>query len=161
MQGQSRPAAAAIPTSSGPAHARDEARTRPEPSGRDGDGHPAANRHPSPDSLTAQLVKEPIMMPACTDITLRWYRGVLKKPALTYSRAGRTTIGPGCLTAVFGMGTGVATRAWAPASLVVKDRVSLTTGVGTGRTAGDRRRAGPRSASVSRGRGRCGQVVGC
>src|SRR5260370_40894164 len=28
-------------------------------------------------------------------------------PAITYSRAASTTIGPGCLTAVFGMGTGV------------------------------------------------------
>ena len=36
-------------------------------------------------------------------------------PAMTYSRAGRTTIGPGCLSAVFGMGTGVSTRAWSPA----------------------------------------------
>ena len=38
------------------------------------------------------------------------------KPAMSYSRAGRTTIGPGCLSAVFGMGTGVSTRAWPPAS---------------------------------------------
>src|SRR6185437_6659280 len=29
-----------------------------------------------------------------------------KFPAMTYSRPRRTTIGPGCLTAVFGMGTG-------------------------------------------------------
>src|SRR5438128_1688289 len=34
---------------------------------------------------------------------------------MTYSRAGRTTIGPGCLSAVFGMGTGVSTRVWSPA----------------------------------------------
>ena len=34
---------------------------------------------------------------------------------MTYSRPGRTTIGPECLTAVFGMGTGVATRVWSPA----------------------------------------------
>src|SRR5438067_10616677 len=33
---------------------------------------------------------------------------------MTYSRAGSTTIGPGCLTAVFGMGTGGAIRAWSP-----------------------------------------------
>jgi hypothetical protein len=33
--------------------------------------------------------------------------GPLKQiPAMTYSRPRRTTIGPGCLTAVFGMGTG-------------------------------------------------------
>ena len=37
------------------------------------------------------------------------------KPAMTYSRAGRTTIGPRCLSAVFGMGTGVSTWAWSPA----------------------------------------------
>ena len=45
------------------------------------------------------------------------------KPAMTYSRAGRTTIGPGCLSAVFGMGTGVSTRAWSPA---VRVRASLS-----------------------------------
>ena len=33
----------------------------------------------------------------------------LKIPAITYFRAIDTIIGPGCLTAVFGMGTGVAT----------------------------------------------------
>src|SRR5262245_50256170 len=33
---------------------------------------------------------------------------------MTYSRAGSTTIGPGCLTAVFGKGTGVAIRVWSP-----------------------------------------------
>ena len=38
------------------------------------------------------------------------------KPAMTYSRAGRTTIGPRCLSAVFGMGTGGATRVCSPAS---------------------------------------------
>src|SRR6185437_12662779 len=37
------------------------------------------------------------------------------EPAMTYSRAGRTTIGPKCLSAVFGMGTGVSTWAWSPA----------------------------------------------
>jgi hypothetical protein len=36
---------------------------------------------------------------------------------MSYSRAGRTTIGPGCLSAVFGMGTGVPTRVWPPAGL--------------------------------------------
>ncbi len=34
-------------------------------------------------------------------------------PALTYFRLA-TIIGPGCLTAVFGMGTGVSSRVWAP-----------------------------------------------
>ena len=36
------------------------------------------------------------------------------KPALTYFRVS-TIIGPECLTAVFGMGTGVSTQVWAPA----------------------------------------------
>ena len=35
-------------------------------------------------------------------------------PAMTYSRPRRTTIGPGCLTAVFGMGTGVAIQVCSP-----------------------------------------------
>jgi hypothetical protein len=33
---------------------------------------------------------------------------------MTYFRAVRTIIGPKCLTAVFGMGTGVATWVWSP-----------------------------------------------
>ena len=37
-----------------------------------------------------------------------------KIPAMTYSRADSTTIGPGCLTAVFGMGTGVSSRVCSP-----------------------------------------------
>ena len=40
--------------------------------------------------------------------------GLKKNPAITYSRAIRTTIGPRCLTAVFGMGTGVTTWVWSP-----------------------------------------------
>src|SRR6185436_5056889 len=36
---------------------------------------------------------------------------------MTYFRAVRTIIGPKCLTAVFGMGTGVATWVWSPESL--------------------------------------------
>ena len=35
---------------------------------------------------------------------------------MTYFRAIRTIIGPKCLTAVFGMGTGVATWVWSPES---------------------------------------------
>ena len=35
-------------------------------------------------------------------------------PAMTYFRAVRTIIGPTCLTAVFGMGTGVATWVSSP-----------------------------------------------
>ena len=42
--------------------------------------------------------------------------GVRQSPAMTYSRAIRTTIGPGCLTAVFGMGTGVAIQVCSPGS---------------------------------------------
>ena len=38
----------------------------------------------------------------------------LRNPAITYSRARRTTIGPGCLTAVFGKGTGVAIQVCSP-----------------------------------------------
>src|SRR6516225_11320596 len=41
-------------------------------------------------------------------------RAAHQTPAMTYSRAGSTTIGPGCLTAVFGKGTGVAIRVWSP-----------------------------------------------
>jgi hypothetical protein len=37
-----------------------------------------------------------------------------QNPARTYFRAFRTIIGPKCLTAVFGMGTGVATWVWSP-----------------------------------------------
>jgi hypothetical protein len=37
-----------------------------------------------------------------------------KNPAITYFRAMRTIMGPVCLTAVFGMGTGVSTRVWSP-----------------------------------------------
>jgi hypothetical protein len=46
-----------------------------------------------------------------------------KIPAMTYSRPRRTTIGPGCLTAVFGMGTGVAIRAWSPGVFCVYQQV--------------------------------------
>ena len=42
--------------------------------------------------------------------------GASTNPAMTYSRPRRTTIGPGCLTAVFGMGTGVAIRVCSPGS---------------------------------------------
>ncbi len=49
-----------------------------------------------------------------------------KNPAITYFRAGSTIMGPGCLTAVFGMGTGVATRVWSPGrSLSPSPRASL------------------------------------
>ena len=42
-------------------------------------------------------------------------RGRNKLAGDTYSRAGRTTMGPERFTAVFGMGTGVSTRVWSPA----------------------------------------------
>ena len=38
----------------------------------------------------------------------------VKDPAMTYFRAESTIIGPKCLTAVFGMGTGVATWVYSP-----------------------------------------------
>ncbi len=44
---------------------------------------------------------------------------------MTYSRAGSTTIGPGCLTAVFGMGTGVAIRVWSPGVRAVYQRAAV------------------------------------
>ena len=46
-------------------------------------------------------------------------RGVQQNPAMTYSRPRRTTIGPGCLTAVFGMGTGGAIRVCSPRKLTL------------------------------------------
>jgi hypothetical protein len=78
-----------------------------------------------------------------------------KKPAVPYSRAGRTTIGPGCLSAVFGMGTGVPTRVWPPAGLGVP-----VSSVGQSRINVRRRRHEARRP-CSGGRGRCGQAVGC
>src|SRR5258708_26001129 len=43
--------------------------------------------------------------------------GCTQTPAMTYSRPRRTTIGPGCLTAVFGMGTGGTIRGCSPRKL--------------------------------------------
>ena len=40
---------------------------------------------------------------------------------MTYFRAIRTIMGPKCLTAVFGMGTGVSTWVWSPASRIDPD----------------------------------------
>ena len=37
-----------------------------------------------------------------------------KDPAMSYFRAGSTIIAPKCLSAVFGMGTGVSTWVWSP-----------------------------------------------
>jgi hypothetical protein len=44
----------------------------------------------------------------------RFSRRGLEDPAMTYFRAGSTIIGPKCLTAVFGMGTGVTTWVCSP-----------------------------------------------
>src|ERR1019366_2941008 len=49
--------------------------------------------------------------------------GVHKFPATTYSRPRRTTIGLGCLTAVFGMGTGGAIRVCSPRKTNIYKRV--------------------------------------
>ena len=46
----------------------------------------------------------------------RWAKEIEELPATTYSRAKGTTIGPEGLTAVFGMGTGVAPPVWSPGS---------------------------------------------
>jgi hypothetical protein len=63
-------------------------------------------------------------------------------PAMTYSRAGRTTIGPGCLSAVFGMGTGVSTRAWSPAVSVRRAAPPLSGGGGPAAVYGGTRGCG-------------------
>ena len=44
---------------------------------------------------------------------------------MTYSRPRRTTIGPECLTAVFGMGTGVAIRVCPPGSFALYQQVAV------------------------------------
>src|SRR5437588_5910420 len=72
--------------------------------------------------------------------------GVHVTPALTYSRAWRTTIGPGRLTAVFGMGTGVAARVCAPGRRAVYEQ-------GSGSVASLPARVG--------GGGQCGEAFGC
>src|SRR6202158_5061980 len=46
----------------------------------------------------------------------------LIKPAITYFRVIHTIMGPKCLTAVFGMGTGVATWVWSPASRGTREK---------------------------------------
>ena len=53
------------------------------------------------------------------------HRGVHQTPAVTYSRPRRTTIGPGRLTAVFGMGTGVAVRVCSPGISRCTNRVAV------------------------------------
>ena len=66
--------------------------------------------------------------------------GVREKfPAMTYSRVAHTTIGPGCLTAVFGMGTGVTIQVSSPEKFV-----------GDGKSSG-----------TSAEKEQCGQALGC
>ena len=43
-----------------------------------------------------------------------WEGGYEKDPAITYFRTESTIIGPDCLTAVFGMGTGVTNQVSSP-----------------------------------------------
>ena len=55
--------------------------------------------------------------------------GVREKfPAMTYSRVAHTTIGPGCLTAVFGMGTGVTIQVSSPEKFIGDGKSSGTSG---------------------------------
>ena len=69
------------------------------------------------------------------------------KPALTYFRVS-TIIGPGCLTAVFEMGTGVSRRVWAPAIRLNTNVLSPLTDAGrerrgkNGREMNERRLSG-------------------
>ena len=57
---------------------------------------------------------------------------------MTYFRVIHTIMGPKCLTAVFGMGTGVATWVWSPARRICKPRgeVLRTPGFGSTLTRG-------------------------
>ena len=78
---------------------------------------------------------------------------------MTYSRARSTTIGPGCLTAVFGMGTGVAIRVWSPGSLALYQE-------GSGRVVVPALSpvswlAGRCGLADAGGRDQCGQAFGC
>jgi hypothetical protein len=52
--------------------------------------------------------------------------GRSKNPAITYSRVLHTTIGPGCLTAVFGMGTGVTIQVCSPESCLWRSPWTVT-----------------------------------
>ena len=59
-------------------------------------------------------------------ISRRLPGGRSKNPAITYSRVLHTTIGPGCLTAVFGMGTGVTIQVCSPESCLWRRRCAVT-----------------------------------
>ena len=74
-------------------------------------------------------------------------RGFWQKPAMTYFRVIHTIMGPKCLTAVFGMGTGVATWVWSPARRFGPFSFSARRILGAGwprfrDTAGAKRRSG-------------------
>ena len=76
---------------------------------------------------------------------------------MTYFRAIRTIIGPKCLTAVFGMGTGVATWVWSPENQYIARHLWRET-LGPGRTRWFRGGCGSppvnRGLYVSKGSGR-------
>ena len=82
-----------------------------------------------------------------------------KKPAMTYSRPGRTTIGPECLTAVFGMGTGVATRVWSPAVRVDASSDASVYGGSFGQFGGHELQCYCSDRSLRSGQS--GQAIGC
>src|SRR5262245_60748016 len=52
-------------------------------------------------------------------------RGFWQKPAMIYFRVVHTIMDPKCLTAVFGMGTGVATWVWSPARRMGRSSFSV------------------------------------
>jgi hypothetical protein len=76
---------------------------------------------------------------------------------MTYFRAGRTIIGPKCLTAVFGMGTGVATWVWSPAVLVPLAGPMLYNSMGIAVCIWQLHW----TLATRAGRGQCGQTIGC
>ena len=94
---------------------------------------------------------------------------------MTYFRAIRTIMGPECLTAVFGMGTGVATWVWSPEiSNGRRNRVAIFARTGPGKYEaallrrdqfdGDRpwQIVDPKSKIPSLGgQDQCGQALGC
>jgi hypothetical protein len=79
-------------------------------------------------------------------------KGSCKKAGNTYSRAGRTTIGPNSLTAVFGMGTGVSSWVWSPASCLESQETLKSTYIDNNLGAQSRH---------EREREQCGQTFGC
>src|ERR1051325_5445362 len=112
-------------------------------------------------------------------------RGVLVKPAMIYFRVVHTIMDPKCLTAVFGMGTGVATWVWSPARRMAASsfsarRVRRRRGAAARDRAGAKRRIGGyikkaadrivsgcapcqlrACACCWQGEDQCGQALGC